>query len=119
MIGPFFEISCSEEILDEPQKSVVVDLFSQYVHQDAVVHSVEKLRNISLHKPFRAGPGRFHLRECGVATSIRPEPMRMVAHLRLVISFKDEPKHLLEEFIRPGGHIHSTLPLLPKDLRNG
>jgi len=80
---------------------------------------IETLCDVALNPPFGSCPGLFYFPQGGVTASVRTKPMRMRAKLRFVVRFKDEPNGFLEQLVRPGRNIHSTLPPLPSQLWNG
>jgi hypothetical protein len=75
VIAPFLHISCSQEVIDETDKTVVVDLLAKDLEQKALIDSVEKRTDISLHIPFHASPALCHLLQSSMAPPTWSEPM--------------------------------------------
>jgi hypothetical protein len=62
MLDPWLQIACLQEILDDPQKPMVLDLLAQNRHKDPVVETVEARRDITLDAPDDARPPPANLR---------------------------------------------------------
>lgn len=45
VIAPVFQVSCSQEVIDETDKTVVVDLLAKDLEQKAMIDSVERAIN--------------------------------------------------------------------------
>src|SRR5215210_273654 len=66
-----------------------------------MIQAAEAVRDVPLYEPSRTAPLTLDLRERGVAPTTRPETVRSVAELRLVIRLQDEADHLLHQLVRP------------------
>ena len=55
-ILPVFHVPCLEEVFNQPNETVVMDLFAQDAHQDCEVNGIKTGANITLDKPFRSVP---------------------------------------------------------------
>jgi hypothetical protein len=73
MIDPMLQIACSQELLDDPHKPMVLDLFPENQEQDPVVETVEALREIS---PSMNQTMPFHVRRISVRAVWHPRPGR-------------------------------------------
>lgn len=61
MVDPVLQIACFQEVLDDPQKPIVLRLLPQNRHQDPMVEAVEALRDIALDEPDDALPRMANL----------------------------------------------------------
>src|SRR5579883_1262373 len=78
-----------------------MELFFEYWHHNRVIKRVKTLFYVALDEPFGACPSMPDRAECAVTSPLRPKPVRMTAHLRFVVGFKDEAYYFLQEFICP------------------
>jgi hypothetical protein len=60
MPAPILQISSLEHVPEEPQKPVIVDLFSSNVREQSMIETFETLGNIALDKPVSPFPGMHH-----------------------------------------------------------
>src|SRR6266536_2151726 len=115
---PVLQVSRLQQRPDQPEETAVVDAFSEDAKQDLMIQSVEKLSDVKLEKPGRAGPGVVHLAQRGVAATAPTETMGVLGELRVVVGVQDEPEHLLQQFVRPGGQSERTpFPVRLRDVR--
>jgi hypothetical protein len=101
MPAPFFEVSCLEHVSDQHQKSVIVDAFSQDVHENLMVQTAETIGYVALNIPMHALPGLHNFAECCVAAAPWAKPVRMLAKARLKVGVEQVTHHLLQHFRRP------------------
>ena len=90
-------------MMDQAQKAVVVQLFTQDAEQDLMVNGVEIGGQIALDEPARPLPRRLDGLERSTASAVGTETVRQWAELRFVIGFEDGANDFLEEFVLPGG----------------
>src|SRR5260370_4418266 len=108
VVFPILQVTCVEQVGEQPQKALIVEFFAQDRQQDRMVDAVETLRYISLDEPLDPSPVLGDLSKSGVATSIRTEPVGMWAELRLVVGVQYRAHHLLQQFIQPSGYPERT-----------
>jgi hypothetical protein len=63
---------------------VLVDIFEN-IHEDLMRQTAKTVGNISFDKPVAALPGMHNFAQCGMASSPRPKPMRVVTKARLKV----------------------------------
>ena len=85
MIGPLFEISGLEEVLDQAQKPVIVEAFPEDSEEELGVDCIEAARDIALDEPSCPIPRVFDRVEGGMAPAMGTETIGVVAELRLVV----------------------------------
>jgi hypothetical protein len=85
-------------MVDQPQKSVIVDILTQNVHEHFMRQTPKTVRNIAFNKPMYAFPGMHNFAQRGMASSSRPETMRMVTETWLKVSTQQLPYDLLYHF---------------------
>src|SRR6185437_11304641 len=117
MPGPMFQVARRQHLLDQPEEAVIMEPFCQDRHEHAMVKLVKTLGDISLDKPFGAGPATFYGGKCRVAPATRSETVRMGAELRVVIRLKNGAHHFPQELIRPTWHAQGpNLPVFLRDI---
>ena len=82
---PLLTISSFEQILYEPQETVILDLLSENIEQDLVIDAIEASLDVSLNEPFRSLACMANLRKRGVSPSLLPESVAGVLELRFEI----------------------------------
>jgi hypothetical protein len=80
---------------------------------------IETISYVALNDPNGALPGSIDFSECRVTSPSFTKAMRVLAEPPIKVSVQDHSHHLSKKFVAPNGHIHSPLPPLPRDLRNG
>ncbi len=80
---------------------------------------IETVCNISFDEPGYSSPMVVDFSQCRVATTVGAKSMRVVGELRLKVRLQQGAYYFLHQLVRPDWHIHSPLPPLPRDLRNG
>ena len=90
VIFPVLQVTCVEQVGEQPQEALIVEFLAQDRQQDRVVDAVETLRYVSLDEPLDPSPVLGDLSEGGVATSIGTEPVGVWAELGLVVGVQRE-----------------------------
>src|SRR5438876_8712169 len=101
MPGPVLQVPGFQHLPDEPEEPVIADLLCQDRDHYLVVQSSEAVRDISLDKPGRPGPGIVDLPQCGMASAPFPEPVREVGETWLVVCLKKQAHYFADELIGP------------------
>src|SRR6266699_681638 len=94
---PFFKISCLEHVLYQPQKSVIVNAFTQNVQEDLVIESPKTVGNVAFDEPMDALPSLYHFTEGCVRSPPWAETMRAVGKSRLKVGVKELAHHFLHD----------------------
>src|SRR3954449_1839682 len=85
VIFPILQVTCVEQVGEQPQEASVVEFLAQDREQHRVVDAVETLRYVTLDEPLDPSPVLGDLSEGGVATSMGTEPVGVGAEPRLVV----------------------------------
>src|SRR5436305_5324237 len=96
-VVPFFEVSGLEDVLYQPEEAVIGDALAEDAQQDRMIDIVETSFDVTLDEPFGPVPHPLDTLQRGVAPAPRPETVREVGELRLVVRFQDGADHVLQE----------------------
>ena len=80
---------------------------------------IEARFDVAFNEPIYPMPGFANLPESRLTPPFWSKSVREVAEGRFKVAFKDESNDLLQQFVRPRGHIHSILRPYARVLRNG
>src|SRR5579871_6414347 len=97
----------------QAKKTLIMDTFSSDRKQHLMIDVIITSLNIPFEKPLCSCPGVGDFSKSGITSSFRSKPVRVERKQRFIECFQDLAHDLLQQFIRPGGHIHSPLPPLP------
>ena len=101
VVGPFFAVSRFQGSFDQPQEAVVLDVFSENVHQDGMVDISETPFDVSFDEPLGPLPDLVDLFEGRVASPVRSESVAMFGEWWFLGGFQDGASDVLHHFIRP------------------
>src|SRR5262249_21347705 len=96
---PLFEVPGFEHVPNQPEKPLVLDLFTQYVQENPMTQRPEAVADVSLNEPHGPGPGVADLPQRGMTPFVSPEPVRPVRELRLVVRLKEQARHFADQLV--------------------
>jgi hypothetical protein len=86
--------------VDQAQEPTVVDLLGQDRSHDRVVQRPKAVGDVTLDEPHSSRPPVVDLQQRRMTPVGRPEPVRAVGELRLVVRRQNETQRFLQQFVR-------------------
>ena len=78
MVGPFFAVACLQGVFNQSKESIVLNAFSEDVHQGVVLDILETTLDVSFDEPFGPHPNIVYFGEGRLASPFRSESVTVV-----------------------------------------
>ena len=78
MVCPFLAVSCFQGSFDQPQEAIVLDVFSEDVHQDVVIDVIVTTLDVSFDKPLGPCPCFMDIYQGRLASLVRSESVAVL-----------------------------------------